>query len=216
MANSIQNLLIQSKTAVENALNDTDIKSFLSEYGYDESVLNAGKTLYEQTDHLNQQQLKEYGDQYSATEEFNNVWEKANAEYMRFVKVARIALRNENAAYSKLGLSGLRKKSFSGWFSQVDKFYTNALADPSILSTLSKFGVTQEKLEAGKQSADSSKTASVVQKKEKGEAQQATLARDNSVDELDQWLSDFIGIARIALEEKPQLLEKLGILERSL
>jgi hypothetical protein len=35
------------------------------------------------------------------------------------------------------------------------------------------------------------------------------------MDELNEWLSDFIAIARVALAEEPQLLESLGILERS-
>ncbi len=116
---------------------------------------------------------------------------------------------------NKLGLVGQRKKSFSGWSGQVDQFYTNALADTTILPLLQRFGVTQEKLTAAKQLADETKAANAAQQKETGEAQQATLVRDNAIDELSGWLSDFIAISRIALEEQPQLLETLGILKRS-
>ena len=84
-----------------------------------------------------------------------------------------------------------------------------------VIEKMSAFGITQEKLEAGKSLVEQTETAKASQEKEKGEAQQATLDRDNAVDALDEWMGDFIAIARIALEEKPQLLEKLGIVEPS-
>ena len=42
-----------------------------------------------------------------------------------------------------------------------------------------------------------------------------TQERDEAIDKLDDRLSDFIAIARVALEKKPQYLEKLGIVEPS-
>lgn len=215
MANSIQNLLLQAQTAIDNALTDDEVKGFLSVFGYDDAALNAGKALLDEASQLNLQQLKEYGDQYTATQEFNAKWGTAKADYTRLTKIARVAVKNDAAAYQKLGLSGPRRQSFSGLSAQMDPFYTNALADPSILAALGHFGITAEKLNTGKANYDAAKAASVTQQNEKGEAQQATLVRDQAVDALEDWLSDFIAIARIALEEKPQLSEKLGISIRS-
>lgn len=53
------------------------------------------------------------------------------------------------------------------------------------------------------------------QKKETGEAQEATGIRDNALDKLAHWLSDFRAVAKVALDDSPQQLEKLGILART-
>ena len=134
---------------------------------------------------------------------------------MRHVKVSRIAFQNDRAAYQKMDLGGKRKVSLSGWLAQAKQFYINALADSEVLTKLAGFGITQAKLEAGKQLVDETEAANAAQKREKGDAQQATQDRDEAIDKLEDRLSDFIAIARIALEDKPQLLEKMGIVEPS-
>lgn len=207
--------LLAAQVAIDNALSDSEVKSLLAVFGYDEARLNAGKALLESANRLQQTQQKEYGDQFEATGALKEVWEKADKDYMRFVKVARIALKSEYALYQKLALSGRRKKTLSGWIGQAKQFYLNTLADTAVLDKMAAFGMTQAKLEAGKALLEQTEAANAAQEKEKGEAQQATLERDNAVEQLEEWLSDFIAIARIALEEKPQLLEQLGIVERS-
>jgi anion-transporting ArsA/GET3 family ATPase len=52
------------------------------------------------------------------------------------------------------------------------------------------------------------------QKKESGEAQEATEARDRKLDELASRISGLRAVAKVALDENPQMLEKLGILAR--
>ncbi len=51
--------------------------------------------------------------------------------------------------------------------------------------------------------------------KEKKQAQEATRLRNEKLDALDHYCTDLQTLAKIALEEQPQLMEKLGILVRS-
>jgi len=212
---SIDERLLAANVAIDNAISDEEINGLLAGFGYNSEKLSSGKALYDSAQLLNQQQKTDYGDQFAATEELNQEYEEANKEYMRQVKVARVALKNDYAAFLKLGLEGQRKRTLSSWLVQARQFYNNALADTVVLEKLAVFGITQEKLQAAKQAIDDVEAANARQKKEKGEAQQATKSRDSAMDNLDDWISDFIAISRIALEDKPQLLEKMGVVEPS-
>jgi len=212
---TLADFLLAAQVAIDNAISDTEVKTLVAEFGYDDAKLNAGKALLDSANDLQHKQQKEYGDQFEATSELNEARQTADKTYMRLVKVARVALANDYALVQKLDLRGERKKSLSGWLAQAKQFYLNALADPTVIEKMSAFGMTQDKIEAGKTLVDQAEQANAAQKKEMGEAQQATLERDAAVDALNDWHSDFIAIARIALEDKPQLLEKLGIVEPS-
>ena len=127
----------------------------------------------------------------------------------------RVAFKKEPGVATKLALNGRRKESFSGWLEQANLFYDNALANPDILNGLAKFGITEEKLQAGKTQVEELAALNAAQEKEKGEAQQATKTRDEALDALDDWLEDFLAIAEVALADKPQFLEALGVRVRS-
>ena len=46
--------------------------------------------------------------------------------------------------------------------------------------------------------------------KEVGESQDATKAKNAAFAKMDDWMSEFYAVARIGLEENPQLIEALG------
>ena len=81
------------------------------------------------------------------------------------------------------------------------------------IKSLSKFGINKKKLEGVQKLVSDVETKLNEQLKEKGEAQAATQKRDDAFDALQEWMSDFIVIARISLETEPQYLEVLGIVE---
>ncbi|WP_289054393.1 hypothetical protein [Carboxylicivirga marina] len=79
------------------------------------------------------------------------------------------------------------------------------------LSAYAQFGITQEMLEAGQAEILAVEAQDETIMREKGDAQNATMERDDSFEKLAEWVQDYETIARIALIDKPQLLEKLGI-----
>ena len=212
---SIHTLLSQAQLAIDNALNNPKILRYLADFGYTSAKVQQGKKLYNIAVAAQLAQQTEAGGQVSATTVVNEAWEDAKKTYSRMVKVARVAFKRDSGVAVQIDLNGTRKKSLSGWMAQANQFYKSALGDKAILSGLKEFGITDQKLKAGLAELALIETANLVQEKEKGEAQAATQTRDAALDELQDWLSDYLAIAKVALEEDPQLLEGLGILVRS-
>jgi len=212
---SIDTLLNDAQVAIDNTLSNPDILSAVKDFGYSSAKIQQGKALYNTAAAAQLAQTTEAGEQASATATLNDTWETARKSYMRFVKVARVALKNDVGASVQLDLKGDRKRSLSGWLAQANQFYNNALSNKSALSALKEFGITEQKLKAGLNELKAVEAANLEQEKEKGEAQAATKKRDAAIDELQAWMSDYLAIAKIALEDNPQLLEGLGVLARS-
>ena len=213
--NTIDAKLVSSQVALANTMGNDAIKAPLSAFGYDEAKMLEGKALFEDAATKHDQQKKEYGEQYAATDEFEAAMNSANKDYMIHLKIARVALRGLRGAAEALQLEDRRKKTYTGWMKQAGIFYTNALADEAIKAALGKFGIDEAKMTAGKAAVQDVADKQAAQFKEKGEAQATTVARDEALEDLLDWMGDFVAIARIALENEPQLLKMLGIVEPS-
>ncbi|MEO0646688.1 MAG: hypothetical protein AAFZ17_11105 [Cyanobacteria bacterium J06650_10] len=212
---SIDTILSEAQVAIDNSLNNPQVLEYVGDFGYSADRLKKGKALYNVAAAAQLEKSAESGEQISASETVKENWEKAKKTYMRLVKVARVALKKDGGAIAQLDLSGKRKDSLSGWLAQANQFYQNALANTAILSALGEFGITDKKLKTGLNEVKAVESANLLQEKEKGEAQAATQRRDRALDELQDWLSDYLAIAKIALEEESQLLEGLGVLQRA-
>lgn len=211
----VSNYIGDCKLLINNSLNDENIKQTVGQFGYTEPKLTEGQTLLGTVETLQQNQSKEYGEQYQAKSELDIKRKQTHGGYMDLITICRIALRDDVGAQQGLGLNQTRKASYSGWLAQALLFCNNLIANPDYTLKLEQFGQNIEKIQTIKTAILETQVLNEKYNSEKGEAQQATKDRDKKIDELNQWISDYTKIVRIALKDRPQLLEKLGILVRS-
>lgn len=213
--NTFESKILAADVAVSAAKDNPEIKTAVAEYNYDDPRLDVGLALQKEADTLHKKQIKEYGDQFQATNDLDSIKGKANKMYMRHLKVARITMEDNVALIKSLMLNGRRRHTYTGWLEQASVFYDNGLDSPEALTALLEYNITEDKMKAGQALVNQTAVALKKQFKELGEAQRATKQRDKAFDLMEDWMAKFIAIARIALEDDPQLLEIMGIIEPS-
>lgn len=207
---SINEFIYEAETMLTNAQLE-DVLPLLEKRRYTKKVLEAKLAELEALRTLNQRQKEEYGEQHDATEAFLTARAGLFKTYMKHLKLARMALRDNTGAKTALGLSGERKRSKSGYLAQAQQFYDGALNSKAYQAALDTKGIEKEELEAAKAALKGLKGLADAQHKETGEAQAATAARDVAYDKLYAWVRDFKATAAIALEDTPGLMAKMGL-----
>ena len=209
---SIEQRLMMMQLALDTLETDNTIQTKLASFSYDNQRRAQGRQLYAEAVSWQQQQQAAYGEQYSATDTLDALWNTADAEYMRLVKIARIALKDHLGLWTTLSLVGKRKQQLAGWLLQARQFYDNALTQPTVMAQFGVYGISAQQLMDGREQINAVEAANVAQKCKRGEAQEATLKRDAALDAMDAWYSELIGLARVALDDAPQQLEKFGLM----
>jgi hypothetical protein len=187
------------------------IQAALASFNYTDAKIAEANDLLETVRAADARNLKEYGEQYTATANVEKEFKEASGPYMESIGVARIAFKKDLQANKALVLKGKRSKKLADWVRDADIFYRNLLNTPKYLEKMAKFNRTRELLEAQyKEVADVSAALS-QQKKESAEAVASTEVRDAKLEVLADWMGDFTGIAKVALKSKPEELKKLGL-----
>lgn len=212
---SIEQQLSEAEVFIGNGLAVPEIQQVFDSARHGADHFEEGQKLFDSARQLHQAQHAEYGDQYMATEALNRLREEADRRYRLHLELARLAFRGDVGAQKALHLSGGRKRSFPRWLEQTTLFYNNLLADAALMAEMERFGVGADELEAARREVDGVAQANQDQEREIGEAQKATLRRDEALDALAEWMSTSRALARILLADDPQQLEKMGLLARS-
>lgn len=203
-------LLEQYRVALENASQQPKIAAAMSQLGYDAAKISEGITLLTQTREAYDNNKGEDDDSSEAYDAFATHKQKLAETYRMHRKKAKVVFHDDPVIAEKLDITGPIPKAYLNWLETVKKFYAVALMDADIRAALSSLKITGEDLNDAREAINELESARSGYLMEKGEAQDATKTKDAAFAQMDKWMRKFYAVARIALEDRPQLLEALS------
>ncbi len=203
------------RVALENVINQSEVSNTMAEFGYDEAKITEGKQLLEGTRSAYDFNSQEDNETIAARAGFDSKKMDLEKIYALDRKKAKVVFRNDEVVLKKLGLTGSVPQAYIKWLETMKTFYSGVQADSAIQTKLLTLKITAEHITASIAAITDLENARTLYLKEVGESQDATKAKDSAFAKIDAWMRDFYAVARIAMEDNPQLLESLGLMVRS-
>ena len=208
--NSEADTLELYRVALENAETQSEIATVMAELGYDSAKITEGKTLLTETRSAYDFNKTEDDETSAASASFSDKKAELEKVFKLQRKKAKVIFRNDSLTADKLAISGEMPRTYIKWLEAAKKFYSVATTDTDIQTKLSRLAITADSLTAANTLITELEAARAEYLKEVGESQDATKAKDTAFAKMDDWMSEFYAVARIGLEDNPQLLEALG------
>lgn len=208
-------ILEQYRVSLTNAVNQNQIADTLEEYGYDSKVIKKGSDLLEATFIAYNYNKLEDNETFQVRADFDNQKEQISEQYIKHRKKAKVLFRKDEVILNKLGLNVAVPRIYANWIETLKAFYNAIQSDSSLLSNLSQLKITEDDITSAITAINVLETTRSLYLKEKGESQDATKKKDKAMSEMEEWMNDFYAVAKIAMEDQPQLLESLGLVVRS-
>lgn len=211
LTKSINEFLTSANTIIHNTKNDPEILSKVAKFGYSLEKILEGEQLLRQAEELNKNSISKKGDKENLTDEFNKIYKEAKMVYSNFRKVAKAIFLKEKGKLEQLGLNDKVPQSYAGFISKCNILFENSLSDEEIKNRLAEYGYNEEKITKEREKINQLIEIYLRKESAKGDAQQLTVEKGKAFEKLHRWISQYIKIARIALSDNRETIEKLGI-----
>jgi hypothetical protein len=199
--------------ALSNAA-DVEVAPLLAAHGYTIERLAEGQALLTAARQALSRRQELRGVQRERSRQFQEARRAARQKYIALATVARRLFKDRPGLLVQLGIQGATPDSFAALL-QAGVTLLDNLADPAIAAELAEYGHTAERIAEIAAAFQTLKQANDAHEAAKGDTQQATRDLQAAMSALDNWISRFRTVARDALRDYPDFLEKLGILARS-
>lgn len=200
-----------ARMAINNGDSHEEISEIVAEFGYTPEERAVGKTLLNNAIAVHTQNQVEHDEESQAFALFDSSLNELTENYSRDRKKAKVVFRRDPETLKELAVTERVPKAFKKQMEMFSSFYTKLGAKSDHIAKMGRLKFTADDLAARTTAIETVWNNRESYLQEKGEAQDSTIAKDEAIHALDEWLTEFLDVAEIALEERPQLMEILGI-----
>ena len=204
---SLSQQIAAAQTAINNATEQRTIQKKLNAYGFNAKRMQEGKALLNQAILLQHEKNNCYGEKQELARELRTQLQETRQAFSHHVATVRLAFRNDPSTLAKFQVNRVATKQ-NEWQAQARYFYTKAAGYAEVLAG---YQLPQSELAQNQASVEALMALRNRRLQLKGEAEEATRTRDLGMQALRRWMREFYSIARLALQDSPQLLEALGV-----
>lgn len=203
------------RVALENVETQTEVAQIMTDFGYDSTVIAAGKQLLDTTRSVFNLHHKEDQETNLAKDDFSTKYAAVSATYSLHRKKAKAIFRKNEVILKNLALTGSIPDGYVQFLEAMKTFYNGLLENADWLTQLARLKVLPDDITAALSAIQELETARSAYLREIGESQDATQSKDKAFAQMDDWMREFRDVARIALEDRPQLLESINMFVRN-
>ncbi len=212
---SISARLNKAEIMISNALSESEIMEAVSKVGYTSGKLTQARALFDAATARKDAHVALAGAQKEATAAARAAKKTAVGAYQEYSALAKGELKKSKESLTKLGLNNPMPRSEAKFIEAGKTLFENARSDAAIKAAMLTYGYDDAKLQGEKAKILAFEKADAGQRAAEGAAQNSTDEQEKTMEELNDWTAQFRKAAKIALKDKKQLLEKLGIRVRS-
>ncbi len=202
--------LERTETALNIAISHPEISHELNALIYTPEKITEGHALFTTTKEIWHQNKIEHNEMDQAYKTYTDALDSLEESYKGDRKRVKAIFRNDPTTRQILGVSGSMPDSYLNKMNTYTTLYQILSENPSILTKLVPIQITNETVTSGLEAIKAVKKARDSYFTEKFESEQSTNDKDTALAELDNWMIDFKVVAKIALSDKPQLMQAFG------
>lgn len=207
----VSQLFAEAQRYIDNASSHPDIQKKMNQHGFTSKRILEGSAYLDAARAMQIEKHQKYGEKQDIASQIRADVQMARQQFIEHVAITKFAFRKAPATLEKFNVKRTSRK-IEAWLLQASEFYRIAA---SYSDTLSPHGFSAGEISQSAATIDALSAARNQRIMKKGDAEEATRLRDQSLKALKSWMQDFRSTAKMALRDTPQLMEALGMVVKA-